>query len=135
MVDIAWLPWWQETGSLQLKILLCLIAVIWLPLSLKDLWLVSLVPSLNACTFLTNNALDILFLCKSGIYLRCGEQTQGKYLSLMQQTIVRQISSVHHKNNHFIVFRYGILHTVVLPHNGWYDKVTQFYFMRSISHA
>ena len=59
MADVTWLEWWQATGSLQLKILLCLIAVIWLPLSLKGLCLVSLVLSLNACIFLTNNFLDI----------------------------------------------------------------------------
>ena len=120
MADAARLPWWQATGSLQLKILLCLIAVIWLPLLLKGLWLVSLVPSLNACTFLTNNLLNILFLHKSSTNLRCGEHTWGKSLSLIQQTIAWQTSPVLHKNDHFIIFGYVILHTVLLVHNGWY---------------
>lgn len=130
MVDVAWLPWWQATGSLQLKILKCLIAVIWLPLLLKGLWIVPLVPSLNAWT---NNVLDILFLRKSGVYLRRGEQTWGKYLSLsaMFTQIFRQILSVLHKNEHACYnFQLDILHTVLLPHNGWYDIVIQLYFMR-----
>lgn len=130
MVDVAWLPWWQATGSLQLKILKCLIAVIWLPLLLKGLRIVPLVPSLNAWT---NNVLDILFLRKSGVYLRRGEQTWGKYLSLnacLHRYSDRYYQSFTRMNMHAIIFSYDILHTVLLPHNGWYDIVIQLYFMR-----